>query len=261
VSRTTKRRTNQSRTNQRRIDPVAQKQARSRSLKRLGRIVMLGMMMAVTGSGAVWLNRQWSVTQWDIKAEAPIRAAIAAQLQSMPTRDFLSTRPELLRRQWLQRIPDLAAVQITRILPHRLAIQAVARVPAALWQDEQGQLHLFDAQGHAYRLLRKGESPDLPLLRIPASQLSSARSMLVALAQHDAAQLSALSEIRGGGSYWQVYFNRGETWLMPVGHEAAVIHHITALLKRPRWSGRHWRVDARLASRWFLRPAGHGGVI
>jgi len=250
-----------SRVNQRRIDPAVQKEARNRSLKRLGRIMLSTMMVVAMIAGAAWLNRQWSVSHWDIKAEAPIKAAIEAQLQSMPERDFLSTRPELLRQQWLQRIPDLAAVQITRILPDRLHIHAVARVPTALWQDEQGQLHLCDAQGHAYRLLRKGESPDLPLLRMPAAQLSGARNMIMALVQHDAAKLSALSEIRGGSRYWQLYFSRGETWLIPVGHEDLAIHRITVLLKQPRWSGRHWRVDARLTSRWFLRPAGHGGVI
>ncbi len=249
------------RSNQRRIDPAEQKAARDRSLKRLGRIIACVMVTAATLSGAAWLNRQWSVSRWDIKASAPIKAAINAQLQQMPVRDFLSTRPELLRRQWLQRIPDLADVQITRILPDRLHIQAAARVPAALWQDEQGRLHLCDMNGRAYRLLRRGESPDLPLLRVSATQLHEARGVIAALRRDDAKKLSALSEIRGGGRYWQIYFSRGETWLITVGGEDAAIHQITGLLKQPRWASSRWRVDARLASRWFLRPAGHGGVI
>jgi len=250
-----------SRVNQRRSDPVEQKDARHRSLKRIARVMIFAMSVAVILTSAVWLNQKWTVMHWDITADAPIKMAIEAQLKTMQSRDFLSTRPDLLRQQWLQRIPDLAAVRITRILPDRLQIQADARVPAALWQDEQSRLHLFDAQGHAYRLLRKGESPDLPLLRMPAARLADAQNMLLALSRYDAAALSSLSEIRAANRHWQIYFNRGITWLIPQSNEETTIDHITSLLKQPRWKNRHWRVDARLSSRWFIRPAGHGGVI
>jgi cell division septal protein FtsQ len=249
-----------SRANQRRIDPAMQQEERRRSLKRIGTVMVFTLMVAVSATSVVWLNQKWSVTHWDIKAEVPIKIAIAAQLKHMPSRDFLSTRPDLLRQQWLQRIPDLAAVRITRILPDRLKIQADARVPIALWQDEQSRLYLVDAHG-PYRLLRKGESPDLPLLRMPASELPAAHSMLAALAREDMHRLAALSEIRAGNGHWQIYFSRGVIWLIPQSDEGSEIQHISSLLKQPRWKGRHWRVDARLASRWFIRPAGHGGVI
>jgi len=250
-----------SRVNQRRADPAMQKQARHRSLKRIGRFIAFGMIATLTTVSAMWLNQKWSVQHWDIRAEAPIKHAIEAQLKAMPSRDFINTRPDLLRQQWLQRIPDLAAVRITRILPDSLQIQADARVPAALWQDEQSRLHLFDAQGHAYRLLRKGESPDLPLLRMPETQLAAAHRMLATMAREDIKQLETLSEIRAGNRHWQIYFSRGVTWLIPRSNEGLAIHHITSLLKQSRWKNRRWRVDARLASRWFIRPAGHGGVI
>jgi len=249
------------RANQRRIDPVVQKEARHRSLQRIGRVLMFGIVVTVSVSSAIWLNQKWSVTDWDIQADAPIKLAIEAQLKRMDSRDFLSTRPDLLRQQWLQRIPDMAAVRITRILPNRLTIQADARVPAALWQDEQSRLHLIDAQGDDYRLLRKGESPDLPLLRIPAQQLAAAHIVLATLAREDIQRYAALSEIRAGNSHWQIYFSRGVSWLIPQPGVSREIHQISSLLKHPRWKGRHWRVDARLASRWFIRPAGHGGVI
>jgi len=249
-----------SRANQRRIDPAIQQEARRRSLKRIGTVMVFTLMVAVSASSAVWLNQKWSVAHWDIQADAPIKIAIAAQLKHMPSRDFLSTRPDLLRQQWLNRIPDLAEVRITRILPDRLNIQADARVPVALWQDEQSRLHLVDAHG-PYRLLRKGESPDLPLLRMPATELSAARSMLAALARADMHRLAALSEIRAGNGHWQIYFSRGVSWLIPQSNEGSEIQHISSFLKQPRWKGRYWRVDARLASRWFIRPAGHGGVI
>jgi len=250
-----------SRTNQRRIDPAIRKEAQRRSLKRMSRVLMFVVIIAASGGSAAWLNQKWSVKHWEVKAETPIRLAIESQLKHMSSRDFLSTRPELLRRQWLQHIPDLDAVRITRILPDRLQIQADARVPVALWQDEQSRLHLFDAEGHVYRLLRRGESPDLPLLRVPASQLSDVQKMLAALVQNDVSPLSALSEIRASSGHWKIYFNRGVSWLIPQSNAGAVIDRIILFLKQPRWRHRYWRVDARLASRWFIRPAGHGGVI
>ncbi|MDQ6981484.1 MAG: hypothetical protein Q9M08_00555 [Mariprofundus sp.] len=250
-----------SRVNQRRIDPAVQKEVRRRNLKRLGRVLMFGMLVSVMATSIIWLNQKWSIGSWEIKADAPLKAAIEAQLQAMPNRDFLSTRPDQLRELWLQRIPDLADVRITRILPDRLRIQADARLPVALWQDEQSRLHLFDGHGNVYRLLKKGESPDLPLLRIPEEQLDAARKMIVALAQHDVQKLSGLSEIRAGSRHWKIYFSRGVRWLIPQGDEGSMIERIKSLLQQPRWRNRYWRVDARLSSRWFIRPAGHGGII
>jgi len=249
------------RSNQRRIDPEARKQSRRHRLKQLGRGLLFGSCMLALVACSVWLNQQWSVEHWEIKAEAPIKAAIEAQLKAMPNRDFLHTRPDILRQTWLQQIPDMAAVRISRVLPDALFIQADARVPTALWQDEQNQLHLFDDQGNAYRLLHEGESPDLPLLRVGAEQLVAAQQMLTALALHDEQQLPVLSEIRVSGGHWKLYFSHGVSWLIPRGQEIAVIDRIKSLMKQKRWQHRYWRVDARLASRWFIRPAGHGGVI
>jgi len=250
-----------SRTNQRRIDPDLRKQSHRRSLHRLGRSLILLAVVGIISTSALWLNQQWGTKHWDIIADAPIKAAIEAQLAAMPDKDFISMRPDHLRQQWLQNIPDLEAVRITRILPDRLHIQADARVATALWQDEQGQLHLLDDLGVAYRPLRQGESPDLPLLRVNQDQLLQVKLMLVAIGQQRGQSLAALSEIRTANQYWQIYFSHGVTWLIPQSGEPKVISHINTLMQQTRWRNRHWRVDARLQSRWFIRPAGHGGVI
>ncbi len=250
-----------SRANQRRVDPEVRKDARLRSIRRIGKGMLLLAMIAVTGAGGLWLNQRWSVTAWEVSADEPIKAAIEAQIKAMPSRDFLSTRPDRLRAQWLDRIPDMADVQITRILPARLVIQAAARTPMALWQDEQSRLHLFDHHGQAYRLLSRGESPDLPLLRISESQLADARRMMDTMAAHDRAWIGALSEIRAGNGFWHIYFSRGVSWLIPQANEDVAITQIISFLKQPRWKGGKWRVDARTTDRWFVRPARYGGVI
>ncbi len=251
----------QGRSNQRRTKPEVKKASQRLSLQRMGRILMLIVALGLTTSSALWLNEKWSTKAWDIAADAPIKAAIEAQLAAMPKKDFISMQPDHLRQQWLNNIPDLEAVRITRILPDRMRIQADARVPTALWQDEQGQLHLFDELGVAYRLLNKGESPDLPLLRVNQDQLAQVKRILDAIAQQGSNKLASLSEIRASNQYWQIYFSRGVSWLIPQSNEVKVINHINRFMQQPRWLNRHWRVDARLQSRWFIRPAGHGGVI
>jgi len=249
------------RSNQRRLNPEIKKQSQRRSLQRMGRVLMLVIAIGLTTSSALWLNEKWTTRAWDITADAEIKAAIEAQLAAMPEKDFISMQPNRLREQWLQRIPDLQAVRISRILPDKMRIQADARVPTALWQDEQGQLHLFDELGVAYRLLKQGESPDLPLLRVNQGQLPAVKKMLDVIAQQDGDQLASLSEIRSANHFWQIYFSRGESWLIPQRNEVNVIDHINHFMQQPRWLKRHWRIDARLQSRWFVRPAGHGGVI
>jgi len=250
-----------SRSNQRRIDPVKKKQAQHRSVKRIGNMLMFSMLIAASISSAFWLNQQWSTKHWDIVANPAIKTAIEAQLAAMPNKDFISMRPDHLRQQWLQDIPDIKAIVISRTLPDHLYIQAKARVATALWQNGQGQLYLFDSQGIPYRPLQQGESPDLPLLRVKQAQLKQVQHILIAIAQQGAQKLNSLSEIRATNQHWQIYFSSGVSWMIPQHNEVNVIHTIHTFMQQPRWRNRQWRVDARLPSRWFIRPAGQGGVI
>ena len=250
-----------SRGNQRRIKPEEIQLARSKLRKRLARMFIFCLMLSATLSGGWWLNENMSVRQWKIDASPMLKHAIKEQLEAMPSHDFFHTQPFLLRQQWLAKIPDMAEVQVSRILPDSLHIQAQPRVPMALWQDENNVIYLLDSHAVAYRPLRKGESPDLPLLRIDRDKLASAFSLLLSLQQFDAAKMADMSEIRASVQNWQVYFSRGESWLLPQGSEHSVIRRLTRILKEPRWQYRSWRVDARAQSRWFIRPARHGGII
>jgi cell division septal protein FtsQ len=236
-----------SRSNQRRIRPEEIHAARLRFRRRLARVLMFSVMLLAVLSAGWWLNQSMSVRHWKIDADPILKQAINEQLESMPSHDFLHTQPFLLRQQWLARIPDLAEVQVSRILPDSLHIQAQPRVPMALWQDENNDIHLLDDHAVAYRLLRKGESPDLPLLRMDAGNLASAFRLLLSLQQHVAAKTATLSEIRASGRNWQIYFSRGESWLLPQGREVSVIRRIAGILKKPRWQHRNWRNHAGLS--------------
>lgn len=250
-----------SRGNQRRTDPGVVKAQRMRRLAAVGKLIMLVALVAGTGFSGWWMNRAMTVERWQIEGDTALKQAIDRQLSAMKNRDFLSTRPEQLRQTWMQQMPDMASVQITRKLPDALQIRVVARVPAALWQDEKNRLQLFDDQGNLYRPLRRGESPDLPLLRVSRDQLADAYKLLGMLNHQDVISVAALSEIKASSRSWQIYFSKGVTWKLPFGAEQAAITELSGLLKQPRWSNRNWRIDARLQTRWFIRPAKYGGVI
>lgn len=249
------------RNNQRRIDPVVVKEGRKRTIGQVGKLFAIGLLCMVTMTAGWWMNQRMTVNSWQIEADAALKEAINSQLNAMPNRDFLHTRLDQLDEQWMQAIPDMARIEIARILPDRLYIRAEARVPAAMWQDAQNRVHLFDDQGHAYRMLQSGESPDLPLLRVREEQLAAAHQLMQLLLQADSKRLAELSEVRAGSRNWQLYFSKGTTWKLPFGEEAAAIARISTLMNKPRWRNRHWQVDARLQTRWFIRPAKHGGVI
>ena len=250
-----------SRSNQRRIKSEEIQGSRLKFRRRLTLVFASSVMLSATLLGGWWLNKSMSIRQWKIDAEPMLKQAINKQLEAMPSHDFLHTQPFLLRRQWLATIPDMAEVQVSRILPDSLHIQAQPRVPMALWQDENNNIHMLDDHAMAYRLLRKGESPDLPLLRVEEGNRASACMLLLSLQQYAAAKMTVLSEIRISGQNWHIYFSRGDSWLLPQGSESSVIRRLTNILKEPRWQHRNWRVDARAQSRWFIRPVKNGGII
>lgn len=249
------------RNNQRRPDPARNKASRMRLVKHVGRISALVVLVALTLATGWWMNERMSVTQWQVEGEPTLKQAISEKLEAMPVKDFISTRPDQLSEQWLQDLPDLARVDVSRVLPDTLHVRTYARVPVALWQNDKSQIYLFDENGIAYRMLNKGESPDLPLLRIAQERMPDAHQLLQLLQQQDVLEMSSLSEVRAGTTYWQIYFSKGVTWTLPFGEERAAIKQLASLMKQPRWSNRSWQVDARSPDRWFIRPARHGGVI
>lgn len=250
-----------SRSNHRRIDPEVIKAKRMRHVARIGKVFAIAALAGSTVFAAWWLNSAMTVTHWQIEGDVQLKHAIEDQLQTMENRDFLHTRPDILGAAWMKQMPDMDSVQISRLLPDSLKIRAVARVPAALWQDEKSALQLFDNKGNVYRSLHRGESPDLPLLRVSRDQLAEAHQLLNLLQNQDVMSISSLSEIRAGSRYWQIYFSKGVTWKLPFGQERESIAQLSTLLKQPRWSKRNWQIDARLQTRWFIRPAKYGGVI
>jgi len=232
--------------------------------KPIRRLATATAMLMLAGGGGLWLNGVLNITHWEIVAPDELRRPIEQQLSAIPELDFLHSRPAVVRTTLMNAIPDIAEVHVRRILPHSLFIQASARMPVALWQDADGVIRLVDMHGVAYREMRSGEMFDLPVLRLPQQQLASASALLAELRDLDGDRYAHISELASTHDGWKLYFERGQYWLIPRSSTEVMkqrIKSLVALLKQPRWRSKKWRIDARMNTRWFIRPAKQEGVI
>jgi len=113
-----------------------------------------------------------------------------------------------------------------------------------------------------YRALRHGEELDLPLLRTSQASLGDAVHILLAMKRESASRYEHLSELMGEGGSWRLNFERGQSWLLPVGSIGDQrMRELIVLMQQKRWRGGNWRVDARLPTRWFIRKSKMGGMV
>jgi cell division septal protein FtsQ len=245
------------------IRRAPKKARRPLNLRRMFRIMAVTVVVSGIASAGGWglvaLNRALAVDSWRIEASDSLRAAIATQLQQQPL-DFYHTFPPLLRRRLLAAIPALADVQISRSVGGALDIKAVPRQAVANWLDPQGRMQLVDGDGIAYA----GTGPNLPILpmlRLPADELPQASALLVHLQQMSHSLFTHLSEMDAIDGSWKLYFDQGESWVIPQTGAIQRVDRLYALMEQPRWHGDAWRVDARMHNRWFIRPARSKEVI
>jgi len=224
---------------------------------------LYSLLSIISLTGAAWLcNESFSARQWNISASASIKADIEQYLSQAENLDFWHSRPSSLRQQLLQHIPDLADIQIQRQLPDRLIIHVTPRQAIALWQQEQGELYLVDQEGVAYRARKRGESSNLPVLRMTRKHIQAACELLAALHTHQPKWFQNSSELIAERDGWKLNLSHGQQWKLPFGqHALRNVVHISQILAQPRWHANNWRIDTRFENRWYLRPATHEGVI
>lgn len=243
--------------------PVKKKRDYRNALRMAGRSFLGIVVVAGLTLAGVGLNRAFRVDHWHISGVDPALAhAIEHQLTQMGPMDFIHSRPASLRERLVTAIPDLAAISISRHLPHSLEIKATARVPVAFWQGPQKGIWLVDSKGLAYRKLQPDEHYDLPLLRMPGATLGQAVALLQTMQKIAPERCATLSEFIVRSNAWKMDFDHGQSWLLPRGDKAVRdLHKLVALMHSSRLQGGNWKVDARMDTRWFIRKAGEGGVV
>ncbi|MCF6207842.1 MAG: hypothetical protein L3J61_00430 [Ghiorsea sp.] len=228
-------------------------------LKPLQTMVVVALVVAVVGLGAVKLNQGMTVTHWKIDSPEQIKQPIAAYFEHKTALDFWHTRAAVIQDDLIAKIPDIQHIEVSRILPDGLLIKATARKPIALWENVAAKANkvvmLVDELGVAYRPILRGEQLDLPLFRLDASRLKTATAVLHHLSVNMPLRAQALSEVIVERQDWQLNFARGEQWQLNQASLQDDLPKVLSILSQPRWARGHWRMDARIPERWFIRPA------
>ena len=228
----------------------------SRWLKPLAQGLAISLAVVASGFGIWKLNTQLSISYWDIEAAPHVKAQIQTYLEQQKDLDYWHTRASVLQAGLVAQIPDIQHIQVSRILPDGLLVQVIARKPMALWKDAQAkQVKLVDEKGVAYRALKRGEVMDLPVLRVSQDKLGQAVQLLLALNTYDKRKLLHLSELIMADNGWRLNFARGEQWKVAQAQVEKNLIQVINVLDAPRWAKGHWRIDARIPERWFIRPA------
>src|SRR3546814_8557642 len=90
----------------------------------------------------------------------------------------------------------------------------------ALWQN-QGVVHLVDANGVALQPVDAQNWPDLPLIVGPDANLQ-AKALLTLLDAAPALKAEMTDAVWIGGRRWDIRFRSGETLALPEGDAAAI---------------------------------------
>jgi len=245
--------------NVRRKKKVAPVKRRMTWLKPLQVVLVMSGVVAALGFSAVQLNQKMTVTHWQIDSPEQIKKPIASYFEHKNKLDFWHTRAAVIQRDLTASIPDIQRIEVSRILPDGLLIKATARKPIALWENISAKadkkVMLVDEQGVAYRPILRGENLDLPLFRLQPNNLKTAAAVLHHLNTNMPERVQALSEVIVEQQDWRLNFAHGEQWLLNQANLQDDLPKVLNILSQPRWARRHWRMDARIPERWFIRPA------
>ncbi|MDX8409964.1 MAG: hypothetical protein R8J84_08020 [Mariprofundales bacterium] len=229
----------------------------------LGSMWMVGALLG-GGVGLYALNGALSVRGWQVQCDDPVlQQAISNRLRGMAPLDFFHSSPGELVARLRKAEPDIATLEIERLLPHQLRLRAVIRQPLALWAADDGRVMLVDGSGLPYRLIGRGERLELPLLRCAdASVVKRLVGLLHHVQQRHPARLAMISELIVAHGMVRVDMNRGAQWRFPLDNRVnSRADHILALLEKAPWHHGQWRIDARQEDRWFVRAGNSGREV
>lgn len=238
------------------VEPVKRRLSWLKPLQMIG---IVSSVVALAGFVAIQFNQKMTVTYWQIDAPSQIKKPIAAYFEHKEKFDFWHTRASVVQEDLMLSIPDIQDIEVNRVLPGGLLVKATARQPIALWEnitEEVGKkVMLVDERGVAYRPILRGENLDLPLLRLKAEHLAIATAVLQHLSVNMPQRAQALSEVIVERHDWRLNFAHGEQWQFNQESLQDDLYKVLTILSQPRWARGHWRMDARISERWFIRPA------
>ena len=141
-------------------------------------------------------------------------------------------------------------------------------IPAVFWSISESSLEveLADADYDSFeasmvRVTRRAYDRERKLPSELVAELTKAAALLTHLKGLSHGLFAHLSEMDAIDGAWKLYFDHGESWVIPQHGAIRRVDRLVALIEQPRWRKDAWRIDARMDNRWFIRPASSKEVI
>ena len=135
-------------------------------------------------------------------------------------RSFLSFDSAAARER-IERLPWVAEVSITRVIPDGLEIKVKERKAAALWRNA-GHDTLIDGTGHVLTAVRPGTSQPLPVVSGEGAAEETA-GLLTLLSGYPAIASRLETAERVAGRRWTLHLKDAITIHLPSGREPAAM--------------------------------------
>lgn len=221
----------------------------------------LGGQLARAGEELGLVARRVEIEGQLYLADADLRAAIGP-LDGRPMAEIDLTA---LRRR-IEALPQVASVEVSRLLPDRVLIRIAERQPFALWQHDR-RLAIVDREGVVLTREDLARWRHLPLL-VGAGAPESAPALLAMLETSALPADEIEAAIRVGDRRWDIKLRNGLLVRLPAQDsepgwgEAEAWERFAALVREHRLDARDITlVDLRIADRLVVRLSPEGRLL
>ncbi len=159
-------------------------------------------------------------------------------------------------KERIERLPWIERASIERIIPDRLEVHVVERLPFAMWRAE-GRTFLIDKSGRVLTAIAPGAMPALPRLAGKGAPHEAA-ALYALLAGHPAVRDRVKLAERVGGRRWRLHLADGGTIELPAaGEREALARALARALALARYGiAQGSEIDLRADGHALLRKSG-----
>jgi cell division protein FtsQ len=154
-------------------------------------------------------------------------------------------------RERLERLPWVERATIERIIPDRLEVTILERVPFAVWQAE-GRTFLIDRSGRVLSAVATDAMPELPRLAGEGAP-NEAAALIDLLAPHPGLRDRVRLAERVGGRRWRLHLAGGGAIELPASGESEALARAMVLARAG--VARTGATDLRAEGRILLRTS------
>ena len=155
------------------------------------------------------------------------------------------------------KLPWVASATVERILPDKILVHLVERMPLARWQHENRTV-VIDAEGKELPDARPEQFPNLPLV-VGAGAPAETQKLLSALNDYPAVQKMTVAAVRVSERRWDLHLAPNIVVRLPEQDIDTALGRLAQLIGNDKILERNViAIDLRLPDRLILEPADAG---